>query len=751
MKRYRPAFSRRAFLRTAALLPAMGAVARGPASSLDPRGRIHIPIGIPNTVDTLKTFVEAEGNFSPGVGTYGIYFWLFDRDSGKLAAPTMESVPVNHGLSEGGLPIPWSEWRAGEIAVGTELCEVEMEADGGRIFVVGARAHLTNSAARQRNIALYVALRPLGPAGWDVRQLQVHAAGDLLLVDGHTAIWADRKPTRAGVAPSDTVSEFALAGRVPDAKTAFSETGDCSGAMVFDCNLPPHATEKIGLVCPVLAGRRAARHHWVDLHYDAMADVAELNPKQGGILQPDPGPSFFSDLRADALFRDAGEFWSRFLEGIEIRMPDPRWGESMRAILAHTGICMNEGAPDVAVVNYNVFNRDGMYIANIMQKSGHLALSRQILDYFVAHPFNGRAYPEADNPGQILWAIHQHWLLTRDETWLRGIFPSVQKIAAMIRYCRTTPGPHWVSTSRVAFGGEVSASERQELQPGRCDGFHPEYTEAFDIAGLRGAAELGAALGHSEQAAEWRNLAAALFAGYDGKFGNNLAREYGSYAVLWPCRLYPGNGVQARAQFQDTGARQPESWRYFPLATAHQGLLAGNREAGHGTLDLHLAHEQMRGWYAFDEGGGSGSGGWHRVRSNWPCDRQKPGANESVAMPHGWAIAEFWLLMRDSIAFEDDHRLVLFAGIPAKWFRAPEGMRAKGLATYFGSLDAAYRPVPGGAELTVAGSAPPAGHILRLPPVLQASVWRGDAQLAVQANGDCLLPPGTGQVHLRFS
>ena len=133
MKRYRPAFSRRAFLRTAALLPAMGAVARGPASSLDPRGRIHIPIGIPNTVDTLKTFVEAEGNFSPGVGTYGIYFWLFDRDSGKLAAPTMESVPVNHGLSEGGLPIPWSEWRAGEIAVGTELCEVEMEADGLRL------------------------------------------------------------------------------------------------------------------------------------------------------------------------------------------------------------------------------------------------------------------------------------------------------------------------------------------------------------------------------------------------------------------------------------------------------------------------------------------------------------------------------------------------------------------------------------------------------------------------------------------
>ena len=107
--------------------------------------------------------------------------------------------------------------------------------------------------------------------------------------------------------------------------------------------------------------------------------------------------------------------------------------------------------------------------------------------------------------------------------------------------------------------------------------------------------------------------------------------------------------------------------------------------------------------------------------------------------------------MRDSIAFEDGDRLVLFGGIPAKWFRAPEGMRARGFATYFGSLDAGYRLVPGGAEVTLAGSAPPAGHILRLPPTLRASVWHGHQQLTVDASGDCLLPPGAGHLHLRFS
>ena len=750
MTRYRPAFSRRAFLKTAAAFPAFGVFAATSPASLDPRGRVHIPIGIPNTVDTLKTFVEAEGSFSPGVGSYGIYFWLFERDAGELMAPTMENVPADHGLAEGGLLIPWSEWRAGEITVRTELCEVEVEAVGGRMLVVGARARLTNRSGRLRNLTLYTALRPLGPAGWDVRSLQVDAPGDLLLVDGHTAIWADRKPARAGVLPTDTMAALAVAGRVPDTLTAISESGNCSGAMAFDCDLPPHGTWQAGFVCPVLAGRRAARHHWVDLHYDALADVAELNPKQGGIPQPDPGPAFFRDLRVDSLFQQAEDYWRRFLEGIEIRMPDPRWGESMRVILAHAAMCMNERAPDVAVVNYNVFNRDGMYIANIMQKSGRAALSGQIVDYFVAHPFNGRAYPEADNPGQILWAIHQHWLLTHDEAWLRGIFPSVEKIARMIRYYRTAPGPHWVG-SGLTFGEDVPPAERQELKPGRCDGLHPEYTEAFDVAGLRSAADLAAALGHAPAAAEWRGLADTLFAAYDQKFGNSLPREYGSYAVLWPCRLYPAGEGKARAQFQNTGAQRPQSWRYFPLATAHQGLLAGNREAGHGTLDLHLAHEQMRGWYAFDEGGGSGSGGWYRLRTTWPCDKNKPGANTSVAMPHGWAIAEFWLLMRDSIAFEEDGRLVLFAGVPSEWFRAKDGMRAKGLATYFGPLDASYRVIPGGAELTLTGSTPPAGHVLRLPPGLHAGVWHGGEQLMAAANGDCLLPPGTRQVRLRFS
>jgi hypothetical protein len=404
---------------------------------------------------------------------------------------------------------------------------------------------------------------------------------------------------------------------------------------------------------------------------------------------------------------------------------------------------MNEGAPDVAVVNYNVFNRDGVYVANIFQKSGNMDLAAAAIDYFAKHPFNGRSYPEADNPGQILWAMGQQWQYTRDKTWLKKIYPAARKIAEMIKYYRTTSGPHWVQMDSLEFGPKLSKEKRRELKPGRCDGYHPEYTEAFDIAGLRSAAILADALGLSSESLQWKQLAARLLKTYDEKFGGNLGKGYGNFSVLWPCRLYPIDEGKAYEQFKDNGIQRPAGWRYFPLARAHQGLLAGNREAGYGTLQLHLDHEQMQGWYAFDEGGRSGSGGWGRVRTTW---------NGSVAMPHGWATAEVWLLMRDCLVFEADQRLVLFAGVPPEWFTHKDGMTIKNLPTYFGKLNMQWRPTKAGAILKLDGKAkPPKGFILRLPAPLNPVVRVGSQTISTILMDGFTLPPETKEVRISFA
>jgi len=650
-------------------------VAAAERDDLSPRGRIHIPIGIADTVDTLKTFVEAEGSFSPGVGSFGVYFWIFDNQSRRLTAPTMDSAKCEHGLAEGKYLIPWSKWAAGDINVKTELCQVKRTSPKGDVFIVGSRVIIENTTSQAKDISLYAAIRPVGAAGFAIKEMTVSPGADALLVEGHPAIVAGQAASGTGVLPEDTVGELAIQGRTPGQKHATSQDGNCSGALRFDMTVRPRVKHTYGFVCPVLPGRRAVGHKWDGVADWAQFDLAELNPPASGQLQPDPGLDYYRRIDVSQLFDEANEYWAGLVERVKLALPERKWEEAFCAIIGHAAIEMNEGAPDVAVVNYNVFNRDGVYVANIFQKSANADLAAAAIDYFTRHPFNGRSYPEADNPGQILWAMSQQWRFERDEKWARRIWPSAKRIAEMIKYYRTTNGPHWVQMDGLDFGEAVAKQKKRQLKPGRCDGHHPEYTEAFDIAGLRAAAELAEAVGKQAEAKEWRELAERLLEVYDEKFASDLARAYGSYSVLWPCRLYPIVTGKAYERFKAVGNQNPSGWRYFPLATAHQGLLTGNREAGYKTLEAHLNHEQMRGWYAFDEGGKSGSGGWGRVRTTW---------NGDVAMPHGWAIAEVWLLLRDSLLFEDGDRLILFGGVPPQWFKDPKGMEITGAPTYFG-------------------------------------------------------------------
>jgi hypothetical protein len=740
------AISRRSLLQSVAWARAVPA--EGTQSGLDPKAQIHLAIGIPDSLDTLKTFVEAEGNFSPGAGTHGVYFWLMDAQ-GRITAPTQPGVPLTYGLSGDGALIPWSRWEAAPFQVTTAICQVQETSPLGEGQVVAARAEIVNRSDRRQVISLLAVLRPLGAAGGDVRALAADVQLSALLVDGHPAIVADRRPDRAVALPLDAVDSFDWTETAPPAQ-AQSPNGDCSGALRFDLTLAPHARETLAFVCPVLPGRPAARHRWVDLKQNAMADMAELRPDRGGVPQPDPGTRFYRSLQPGRLFRKASAYWTKTLAGLDLSLPDPRWPLALRAIAGHAAMCLNEGAPDVAVLNYNVFNRDGMYIANIMQKCGLSAWSEAILDYFLAHPFNGRAYPEADNPGQILWAIEQHWLLSRDVQWRDRLRPAVLQLARLVEYYRCTPGPHWVSMNSLDFGEALPAGRRQELKPGRCDGFHPEYTEAFDISGLKGAATFLRGCGDAAAAGHFEHIAAGLTSTYQQRFGQDLRRSYGSYCVLWPCRLYPLGQGPAHEQFRQIGAQTPSEWRYFALATAHQGLLAGNRQAAYATLSTHLDHPQMRHWYVFDEGGGSGSGTWRSIRTNWRHSKSRPGDNLAVAMPHGWAIAELWHLMRDSLVFEEEDTLVLLAGVPPEWFRHPAGMRINALPTHFGPLTLGYSPIPGGARLTIAGSKPPKGFRLRLPREFEAKAATGAAQITIDESGTCVIPPGAAEVLLRF-
>ena len=735
----------RCFLGLICIFFVAACAAQASRSDLDPLGRTHIPIGLPDTVDTLKTFVEAEGALSPGFATYGIYFWVFDPETKKLTAPTMEGVSVTHGLQAGGLLIPWVQWKTADFEVRTDITEFRKGTTDAEGFTTAATVRLKNLARKKRTLSLFAVLRPVGPAGGSVATLSTGLEQRALLVDDKIALLAGRKADQAGVLNADEIGEAIRKGIIATEQQASSPSGDCSGALRFDLKLGGNDEETISFLCPVLPGRRAVGHKWDGKSEWAQLDEARPNPPDGGSLQPDPGVEYYRQLDVNRevtrLFQSASAYWQEFTGRIQVKLPDPKWGEALAAIGGHLALCLNEGAPDVAVINYNVFNRDGVYTANVFQKSGHADLASRIIDYFFQHPFNGRIYPEADNPGQILWLTGQQWMFSRDEQWAKRVYPSVKRLAEMVEYCRTTPEPHWVSMTSLDFGGGVPQAERQELKPGRCDGQHPEYTEAFDVAGLRYASVLARAAGESQDAFRWMTLAEKLIGVYNRRFGTKLARDYGSYCVLWPCALYPSRFGAASDQFKSVTPQQPDGWRYFPLATSHQGLLTGTRECGYKTIQSHLDHEQMKGWYAFDEGGKSGPGGWQFARTTW---------SSNVAMPHGWAIAEMWLLIRDSLVHEDGNKLVLFDGIPPEWFLDPNGLMLGGLPTHFGVVSLTYTYKEGKAVLKMEGAAaPPGGFGLRIPESIGFELeGKSKKRVQVLPNKELSIPAGVKEVEL---
>jgi hypothetical protein len=85
-------------------------------------------------------------------------------------------------------------------------------------------------------------------------------------------------------------------------------------------------------------------------------------------------------------------------------------------------------------------------------------------------------------------------------------------------------------------------------------------------------------------------------------------------------------------------------------------------------------------------------------------------------MPHGLAMAEFFLLLRDSLVFEDDGKLILLAGIPTTWLRDPKGFSIQDMPTHYGRLSVEFLPNDQGGKLILScESTPPNGFRLMLP------------------------------------
>lgn len=201
----------------------------------------------------------------------------------------------------------------------------------------------------------------------------------------------------------------------------------------------------------------------------------------------------------------------------------------------------------------------------------------------------------------------------------------------------------------------------------------------------------------------------------------------GAVAYFHPCRLYMnqklGRDIDHAfrltletiwAHFTTGGFRHDAAWHaygpYLTLQLAHAFLLVGDIDR----MDRCLQWAVGNAAYSTVAREHAGSGRWEVVQGAWNEQHAYPISSDFSEnpgrwwymgdIPHGWAAAEFNMLLRDIVFFEADEdvdpHIYLAPGIPNHWLANGTTMTIKDAPTVFGSLfgftldhDAAERTV----------------------------------------------------------
>lgn len=235
---------------------------------------------------------------------------------------------------------------------------------------------------------------------------------------------------------------------------------------------------------------------------------------------PPPAGDGLATLRFDDELAGFRAFWEKELNrNAEFKIPEGRIRDACRACIANnllltdrhpkTGVLMPH--PD-ATAYEAVWSGDGGVSIQAMDRMGYHKEAESMLDYFLA--MQGSAKPEGDvqsaegffcgdvglrwmnQNGFVLWAMAEHYKLTRDEPWLRRVAPQLVK------------GCDWIVRERARTRVMEDGRKPKHyglLPKGRPSDLdlwdHWYWTDTYSYMGLRGTADILKAVGMDEEAA----------------------------------------------------------------------------------------------------------------------------------------------------------------------------------------------------------------------------------------------------------
>jgi len=232
---------------------------------------------------------------------------------------------------------------------------------------------------------------------------------------------------------------------------------------------------------------------------------------------------------------------------------------------------------------------------------------------------------------------------------------------------------------------------------------HSFWDQFYTLRGLKDAAYLAGVVGDPALQARWQKLAddfreslidsiraTQAAHGIDYLPGCVELGDFDSTSstiLLWPvdeAANFPREWITAtfdRYWREFERRRDSNTWdAYTPYELRHVGALIrlGQKDRAWQAMVWFLSHQRPTGWR-------------HWAEVVW----REPGTPRMIGdMPHTWVGSDFLNAARAMFVYEEDHKLVLLAGIPDAWASDPAGVSVEGLRTEFGLINASVHATP---------------------------------------------------------
>lgn len=634
--------------------------------------------------DVHDSLVNEEGMIEIALGSFSIEPFLYA--DGRLI--TWHDVELAHELQEGYLPIPSVEWYGNRL----HLKITAFAGGAANASALYARYRVRNDREDHERVTLFITLRPfqvtppwqsLNMSGGFTRIDRIAFEGGTVRVNDTWSVAAVPLPVRFGAVAFDAgpLTDFLERGEAPADTAVEDPSGFASAVLRYDLELAPGGEKEVVVMVPY-HGEGTVELLTGD---DALASVA-------------------------ARQEQVAARWRSRLSRVELRLPPEaaRLVHTAKSSLAYALINRDGPALQPGSRNYARFwIRDGTMSAAALLDMGFTAEARAFLEWFVQFQEpsghipccvdrrGADPVPEHDSHGQFVHAVGEYYRHTGDAGFVHDLWPHVVKAIEYLdslRMQRTTES--YRTPELGAYYGLLPESISHEGYAGRP--VHSYWDNFFALRGLKDAVMLARVVGDGDHAGRFaalrdefeRDLAASISKAMEAHKIDFIpgSVELGDFdPTSTTIALLHGGEFQT---FQPALARTFERyWEFFverregrvaaeaytPYELRSVGALVrlGQRQRALEVLDYLMQDQRPAAWNQ-----------WAEVV--WR-DRDLP--RFIGDMPHTWVSSGFLCSLRIMLSYErdEDHTLVLAAGVPAAWL-AGDGVGVKRLSTHFGVL-----------------------------------------------------------------